>query len=36
LTSDGKVIWASGHPVAEEFAPHPGTQIGLMIGEEEL
>jgi len=36
LTSDGKVIWASGHPVAEELAPHPGTQIGLMIGEEEL
>jgi tRNA(Ile)-lysidine synthase len=36
LTSDGKVIWASGHPVAEEFAPHPGTQTGLMIGEEEI
>jgi tRNA(Ile)-lysidine synthase len=36
LTSDGKVIWASGHAVAEELAPHPGTQIGLMIGEEEL
>jgi tRNA(Ile)-lysidine synthase len=36
LTSEGKVIWASGYPVAEEFAPHPGTQTGLVIGEEEL
>ena len=36
LTSDGKVIWASGYPVAEELAPHPGTQTGLVIGEEEL
>ncbi len=36
LTSEGKVIWASGYPVAEELAPHPGTQIGLVIGEEEL
>ena len=36
LTSEGKVIWASGYPVAEELAPHPGTQKGLVIGEEEL
>ena len=36
LTSEGKVIWASGYPVAEELAPHPGTQIGLVIGEEEM
>jgi hypothetical protein len=36
LTSDGKVIWASGYPVAEELAPRPGTQIGLVIGEEEF
>ena len=36
LTSKGKVIWASGYPVAEELAPHPGTQTGLVIGEEEL
>jgi tRNA(Ile)-lysidine synthase len=36
LTSEGKVIWASGYPVAEELAPHPETQCGLMIGEEEL
>jgi tRNA(Ile)-lysidine synthase len=36
LTSEGKVIWASGYPVAEEFAPHPGTRIGLTIGEEEV
>ena len=36
LTSEGKVIWASGFPVAEELAPRPGTQIGLVIGEEKL
>jgi tRNA(Ile)-lysidine synthase len=36
LTSEGKVIWASGYPVADEFAAHPGTQIGLVIGEEEF
>ena len=36
LTSEGRVIWASGYPVAEELAPHPGTQTGLVIGEEEL
>jgi tRNA(Ile)-lysidine synthase len=36
LTSKGKVIWASRCPVAEELAPHPGTRIGLVIGEEEL
>ena len=36
LTSEGKVIWASGYPVAEELAPQPGTQFGLVIGEEEL
>jgi len=36
LTSEGKVIWASGYPVAEELAPRQGTQIGLVIGEEEL
>jgi tRNA(Ile)-lysidine synthase len=36
LTSEGKVIWASGYPVAEELAPNPGTQTGLVIGEEEI
>jgi tRNA(Ile)-lysidine synthase len=36
LTSKGKVIWASGCPVAEELAPRAGTQTGLIIGEEEL
>jgi tRNA(Ile)-lysidine synthase len=36
LTSEGKVIWTSGHPVAADVAPHSGTQTGLMIGEEEL
>lgn len=36
LTSEGKVIWASGYPVAEEYAAHPGTHVGLMVGEEKL
>jgi tRNA(Ile)-lysidine synthase len=36
LTSEGKVIWASGYPVADELAPRSGTQTGLMIGEEEI
>lgn len=36
LTSEGKVIWASGYPVAEEVAAHAGTRTGLVIGEEEL
>jgi len=36
LTSQEKVIWASGYPAAEEFAAHAGTQTGLVIGEEEL
>jgi tRNA(Ile)-lysidine synthase len=36
LTSQGKVIWASGYPVAEELAAHEGTKSGLVIAEEEL
>jgi tRNA(Ile)-lysidine synthase len=36
LASAGKVIWASGYPVAEEFAASPATETGLVIGEEEL
>jgi tRNA(Ile)-lysidine synthase len=36
LTSQGKVIWASGYPVAEEVAAHAGTRSGLVIAEEEL
>ena len=36
LTSEGKVIWASGYPVAEELAPNRETRTGLVIGEEEL
>lgn len=36
LTSEGKVIWASGYPVAEELAPRAGTRTGLIIGEERL
>jgi tRNA(Ile)-lysidine synthase len=36
LTSEGKVIWASGYPVAEDLAPRSGTRTGLLIGEEEL
>jgi hypothetical protein len=30
------VIWASGYPVADEIAPQPGTQTGLVIVEEEF
>ena len=36
LASEGKVIWASGYPVADEIAPQPGTQTGLVIVEEEF
>ena len=36
LTSGGQLVWASGYPVAEEFAPRPGTQIGLLIAEEDF
>jgi tRNA(Ile)-lysidine synthase len=36
LTSEGKVIWASGYPVAQELAAHQGTRTGLVIGEEEV
>ena len=36
LISEGKVIWASGYPVAEELAAGEGTRTGLVIGEEEL
>jgi tRNA(Ile)-lysidine synthase len=36
LASEGRVIWASGYPAAEEVAACRGTQIGLLIGEEEL
>ena len=36
LTSQGKVIWASGYPVAEELAASAGTKSGLVIAEEEL
>lgn len=36
LTSDGQLVWASGYPVAEEFAPHAGTRTGLLIAEEKL
>jgi tRNA(Ile)-lysidine synthase len=36
LTSEGRVIWASGYPVADGLAPHPGTRTGLVISEEEL
>ena len=35
LTSEGKVIWASGYPAAEELVAQAGTQTGLVIGEEE-
>lgn len=36
LTSQGKVIWVSGCPVAEELAAHAGTKNGLVIAEEEI
>jgi tRNA(Ile)-lysidine synthase len=36
LASEGKVVWASGYPVAEDLAPRSRTQFGLLIGEEEL
>jgi len=36
LTSGGKVVWASGYPVAQEFAADRSTRIGLVIGEEAL
>ena len=36
LISEGKVIWASGYPVAEELAADSRTRTGLVIGEEEL
>ena len=36
LTCEGKLVWAAGYPVAEEFAPRPGTQTGLLIAEEEF
>ncbi|HTC63499.1 MAG TPA: tRNA lysidine(34) synthetase TilS [Candidatus Saccharimonadales bacterium] len=36
LTSQGRVIWASGYPVAAEFAANEGTKNGLIIAEETL
>jgi len=36
LTSEGRVIWASGYPVAEDLTPRAETQMGLLIAEEEL
>jgi tRNA(Ile)-lysidine synthase len=36
MTSDGKLIWASGYPVAQEFAPSSSTQTGLLIVEGDL
>ena len=36
LTSAGQLVWASGYPVADEFAPRPGTRTGLLIAEEEF
>jgi len=34
LTSDGKIAWALGLPVAEEFAASEGSQAGVVITEE--
>jgi tRNA(Ile)-lysidine synthase len=36
LTSAGRLVWASGYPVAEEFAPRLGTRMGLLIAEQDL
>lgn len=36
LTSAGQLVWASGYPVAEEYAPRQGTRTGLLIAEEDL
>ncbi len=36
LTSAGALVWARGLPVADEFAPQPGTIAGLVIAEEFL
>jgi tRNA(Ile)-lysidine synthase len=36
LTCDEQLVWAAGYPVAEEFAPKPWTQTGLLIAEEEF
>ena len=36
LTSAGQLIWASGYPVAEEFAARAETRTGLLIAEENL
>ena len=35
-TVASRLVWAAGYPVAEEFAPRPGTQTGLLIAEEEF
>jgi tRNA(Ile)-lysidine synthase len=36
LTSAGRLVWASGYPVAGDFAPHSGTRTGLVVAEQEL
>ncbi|MGH8676177.1 MAG: tRNA lysidine(34) synthetase TilS, partial [Burkholderiales bacterium] len=36
LTSDGRLVWARGLPVAAEYAPQEGTRTGVEITEEAL
>ena len=36
LTSAGRLVWASGFPVAAEFAAGGTTRAGLVIAEEKL
>jgi len=36
LTSGGVLAWARGFPVAAEFAASEGTQVGILIAEEQL
>jgi tRNA(Ile)-lysidine synthase len=36
LTSAGELVWASGCPIADEFAPNSATRSGLVIAEEKF
>jgi tRNA(Ile)-lysidine synthase len=36
LTSAGELVWASGYPVADTFAPHSQTRTGFVVIEQEL
>jgi hypothetical protein len=36
LTSQGRLVWVPGLPVAEEFAARGKTRVGLLISEEKI